>query len=247
MFNSLKYKLWRSRLSVSSAKVTVQSQRPWALRMLVIATVIGLGGAIALWTYDLGRGLTGRGTGDAREELAKYKEQLEKITAERDQLSTTANASESQVNIERSAQRQLATQVKTLEVENTKLKEDLAFFESLLPNAAGPFGVAIRRLQVDPVAPNQVRYRLLIMQGGKGDREFVGNLQLTVTTLQAGKSAMMIFPENNSSELDKFKLSFRHYQRVEGILILPDGASAKMVQARVLERGQIRAQLAANL
>jgi hypothetical protein len=80
-----------------------------------------------------------------------------------------------------------------------------------------------------------------------GDRYFVGNLQLAVTTLQDGKSAMMVFPENNPNELDKFKLNFKHYQRVEGVLTLPQGASVKLVQARVLERGQIRAQQAANL
>ncbi|HEY0847363.1 MAG TPA: DUF6776 family protein, partial [Noviherbaspirillum sp.] len=154
---------------------------------------------------------------------------------------------ESQLNIERSAQSQLATQVKTLVAENARLKEDLAFFESLLPNATGPQGIAIRRLKVDHIAPNQLRYRLLIMQGGKGDRRFTGTLQLAVTTLQDGKSAMMVFPEGVPGEQEKFKLNFMHYQRVEGVLTLPEGVSTKLVQARVLENGQVRAQLSANL
>lgn len=245
-FNSMKFKLWRRRMSVLSPKMAVRTQMPWPMRFLIVV-LTGLAGAIAMWAYDSGRAIADGTSDTTREQLVVYKEQVEKISAERDKLSGAADAAESQLNIERSAQKQLAAQVKSLEAENMRLKEDLAFFESLLPNATGPQGVAIRRLKVDQVAPNQLRYRLLIMQGGKGDRRFVGSLQLAVTTLQAGKSAMMIFPEAIPAEQDKFKLSFMHYQRVEGVLTLPEGAATKLVQARVLENGQIRTQVSANL
>lgn len=218
----------------------------WPTR-LILVILVGLAGAVAMWTYDSGRFPTGGTPDNTREQLAKYKEQVEKLSVERDQFSTTVNAAESQLNIERSAQKQLAAQVKTLESENTRLKEDLAFFESLLPNATGPAGVAIRRLKIDQIAPNQLRYRLLVMQGGKGDRRFIGTLQLMVTALQDGKSAMITFPAAVPAEQEKFKLSFMHYQRVEGVLTLPEGASTKLVQARVLENGQVRTQLSANL
>lgn len=200
-----------------------------------------------MWGYDSAHGVSTSNPDNAKAQLVSYKAQVETLTAERDQFSATVNAAESQLNIERSAQKQMATQVKTLEAENTRLKEDLAFFESLLPNATGPQGVTIRRLKIDQIAPNQVRYRLLVMQGGKGDQLFSGNLQLSVAALQDGKNAMINFPDGNPAEQDKFKLSFKHYQRVEGVLTLPEGATTKLVQARVLEKGQIRAQLSANL
>jgi cell division protein FtsB len=243
----MKFKLWRRRMSVSAPKMTIKTQMPWAMRMLLAILAIGLGGAIALWIYEGSRGLADVRTDNAREKIAQYKDQLEALKTERDQFSTTVNAAESQLNIERSAQKQLAAQVKNLESENRQLKEDLAFFESLLPNATGPQGVSIRRLKVDLIAPNQLRYRLLIMQGGSGEPRFIGNLQLALTTLQDGKNAMMTFPDSTPVEQEKFKLSFKYYQRVEGVLTLPEGVSTKMVQARVLEKGQMRAQLATNL
>lgn len=246
-FNSMKFRLWWRRLSVSSPKMTIKTQMPWALRLLATAIMLGIAGAMAMWIYDMSHGLTGARTVDSSVEVGQYKAQIESLTAERDQLSSTVNAAESKLNIERSAQKQLASQVKTLESENSRLKEDLAFFESLLPNATGPQGLTIRRLKVDLVAPNQLRYRLLVMQGGKGDQQFVGSVQLAVSVLRDGKDAMMIFPEANPAEQNKFKLGFRHYQRVEGVLTLPDGAEAKLVQARVLEKGQVRAQMSANL
>lgn len=219
----------------------------WPMR-LILASLAALAGAGAMWFYLAGaQGGNGVQPDNTREQLAMYRERVDKLASEHDKLSTMANAAESQLNIERSAQRQLAAQVKSLESENTKLKEDLAFFESLLPNATGPQGVSIRRLKVDQIAPNQLRYRLLIMQGGKGDRRFAGQLQLALTTMQDGKSAMMTFPAGAPGEQEKFKLNFMHYQRVEGVLTLPEGAATKLVQARVLENGQVRAQLSANL
>lgn len=245
-FNSMKFRLWRRRMSVSSPRMTIKSQLPWPMRLLFVAA-IGLAGAAAMWGYDAGLSFPTSRPDNVREQLSQYREQIEKLTAERDQFSTTVNSAESQLNIEHSAQKQLAAQVKVLESENIRLKEDLAFFESLLPNATGAQGVSIRRLKIDLVAPNQVRYRLLIMQGGKGEREFTGTLQLALTTLQGGKSAMMTFPDGNPAEQEKYKLSFKHYQRVEGVLTLPEGVVTKLVQARVLEKGQVRAQQSANL
>lgn len=200
-----------------------------------------------MWVYNLARDISSGAPGDAHQQLAHYKVQIDKLTAERDRYSLMANSAESQLNIERSAQKQLAAQVKTLETENTRLKEDLAFFESLLPNATGPQGVTIRRLKVDQIAPNQLRYRLLVMQGGKAGQLFSGNLQLQVSGVQEGRNAMMAFPDASPAEQQKFALNFRHYQRVEGVVTLPEGMTVKLVQARVLEKGQVRAQIAANL
>lgn len=247
MFNSLKVRLWFRRLSVSSPRVAVRNQLPLSLRMIFVVLLLCSGGVIAVWIFDFGQGIGGRYQDNAKEQLIIYKEELAKLGGERDKYSSTVNAAESQLTMERSAQKQLAAQVKTLETENIRLKEDLAFFESLLPNATGPQGISIRRLKIDQVAPNQLRYRLLIMQGGKGDQQFVGNLQLAVSVVKQGKNATMVFPEANSAESDKFKLSFKHYQRVEGTLAIPDGAAVKTVQARVLDKGQIRVQQSANL
>lgn len=234
---------------MAAPRMTIKSHLPWPLKVLLLALVLGFAGAIAMWVYDLGRSFAGYSSGLSHADVASLKEKVATLTEERDRYQATANAAESQINMERSAQKQLALQVKTLETDNAKLKEDLAFFESLLPASTGAQGVSIRRLQVEPVAPNQVRYRILVMQGGKGTQEFNGNLQLTVTVLQAGKSAMMVFPDGKAAPVDaeKYKLGFKHYQRMEGTLTLPEGAVTKAVQARVLERGQVRAQQSANL
>ncbi len=243
----LKRKYWWTHSGVDTPKMTIKSQLPLPVKLAAAVVAVAFGGALALWIFDRGRDLTGFNPKASQSQLQSYKEQIDKLTAERDRLATAANAAESTLNIERAAQKQLAHQAKTLEADNMRLKEDLAFFESLLPADTGTRGISIRRLVTEMVAPGQLRYRILVMQGGKGDVQFDGNLQLSISGLQNGKSVMMLIPDAKSNDADKYKISFKHYQRLEGILTIPDGWTVKTVQARVLERGQLRTQQSSNL
>lgn len=242
----MKRKLMMRRLSISAPRVSIKSHFPWPLKLVFAICAIGVGGAAAVGIYDLGRQFAGLRPSASAEAVA-YKAQLAKLAAQRDQYSSTVNSADNQLIIEKTAQAQLGKQVKLLEAENSKLKEDLAFFESLLPAGNAGQGISIRRMQVEAVPPNQMHYRMLLMQGGRTKIDFSGSLQIAVTTLQAGRSTVILFPTATSGDASRFQLDFRHYQRVEGVLTLPDGAVAKAVQARVLEKGQVRTQMSANL
>ncbi|MEA5097764.1 MAG: DUF6776 family protein [Burkholderiaceae bacterium] len=238
----MKRKLWLQRLSISAPTMTVKSQLPLPLRVVFGLLLLAVGIAAALWVYDLGRGFAGfdSDTRDQRTQLIELRE-------ERDKLIKSVDAAESRLNIERAAQNQLSEQIKTLETENVRLKEDLAFFESLLPANTGPQGLTIQRMSVEPVPPNQLRFRLLVMQGGNGKQRFGGELQLVVTAEQGGQTVTLTYPKERSADQDSYKLGFKHYQRLEGVIALPEGAVVKNVQARVLEKGQIKVQKSTGL
>ncbi|MDB5838739.1 MAG: hypothetical protein JWQ23_691 [Herminiimonas sp.] len=220
---------------------------PWPLKVGLISVALGFAAAVAMWTYDLGRSFTGYTPPAGTDQVAELQRETEALRAERDRYSATVTAAESQLNMANSAQKQLAAQVKLLEVENARLKEDLAFFEKLMPVSSSSKGVVIRQIRAELVSPTQIQYQLLVMQDGKTERDFAGNLQFVVTLVQGGKNAMIIFPDGKASDVEKFKLGFKHYQRMEGVLTVPDGALVKAIQARVLEKGQIRAQESAKL
>lgn len=243
----LRRKLQSQRLSVSASKMTIKRQLHWSLKVLIAVIAIGLAGVMAFLAYDLGRSFAGFDPGASRERITDLEQQVRQLRSERDRLLAIANAADSSLNIERSAQQQLALQVKNLSSDNAQMKDDLAFFESLLPTATGPAGINIRRLTLKMAAPEQLRYRLLAIQGGRAVRDFSGTLQLAVTMSLAGRDLVRLYPEQKSAQAAKFKLDFKHYQRVDGVLMLPVGAIVKKVEARVLEQGKIRVRQSVNL
>jgi hypothetical protein len=58
---------------------------------------------------------------------------------------------------------------------------------------------------------------------------------------------MMEFPDPKSRDAAKLKLSFKHYQRLEGQITLPEGVIVKSAQMTVLEKGELRAKQSVSL
>jgi hypothetical protein len=122
--------------------------------------------------YEMGRRAAKpavRRVTDGSEDVAQLQQQLVDITGERDRLRATANTAGAELQMARAAQERLAQQLKTAEADVGQLKEDLGFFESLLPATGDTSGIHVRsfRVALDEAQPRAVHYRLLAMQVGR--------------------------------------------------------------------------------
>ncbi len=235
-----------SRYKTLSTIKVVEDKTSWLRLCIMVLIFLGCLAAFSLFTYQLGSG-SARGPAPASEQLSELKQQVEKLGSEREKLSSDANSVDSELNIERATQKQLAIQVQNLTKENSKLKDDLAFFENLIPAENVPKKIRIGAFKADASDQSQIRYRILVMQGGKNVPDFEGELQLVATVAQDGKTVSLIFPEAQAGEAGKLKLAFKYYQRVEGTLPLPEGSTIKTLQARILNKGQLRTYQSINL
>jgi hypothetical protein len=241
-------KKFRQRFGISAPRMTVQTHVAWYWRMLGLVVILSSSFALAAWIYDAGRRFAGFDRGEAELELAQLRESVGRLTLETAAMRASVNASGSKLQIERTAQTQLARQVKALEDENARLKEDLAFFENLIPGEQRDNTLLVNRFRVDPGAlPGEFRYRLLLLQGGPRDKPFQGNLQLLVTLQENGKDAIITLPEDGAAQA--YRISFKYFQRVEGTFRVAPGALVKMVRVRIFETGstQVRATESFNL
>jgi len=225
----MRWRLLRRRLSISSPRMTVRSHMPWPLRWAVAAVALGFSGALALWAFEVGKGLAGLGHGrDQSESLQVVRRELEDIKSDRERAQSVANSADSLLKAERATQARLAEQVKALELENQSLKDDLGFFERLLP-ASGE-GLSVRGLQVDLPAPGQLRYQLLVMQqGSRTMPEFRGRYEVSLSGLMDSKPWVMSMPVVSKP------VQLRQYQRLDGMAEYPSTAVVKQVQVRVLD------------
>lgn len=236
----------RKRFGISAPKMTVRTHVAWYWRWLGMLVFLSLSLALAAWMYDTGRRFAGFDRGELENEYARLRESMTRLEAEAARLRAIANASDSRLKIEQTAQVQLGAQVKNLEEENNRLKEDLAFFENLVPTERRGDKVSIHRFKVErEVLPGEYRYRLLVLQGGRLDREFHGSLQLVIEMQQEGRDATIIIPESPEAAA-AFKLNFKYFRRVEGTFRVPAGARVRTIQARILENGSSEARASQN-
>jgi hypothetical protein len=228
----MRFKLLRRRLTISAPRMAVRSAMPWPLRWAGAAIVLGFCAAIALWAFEFGKSIAGLDTG-AKEELLRLRADVVKLRDERDKAQSVFNTSASLITAEKGARDQLATQIKALEAENRALRDDLGFFEKLIPTSAE--GVAIRALQAEVLAGTQLKWQLLVIQPVKNAPEFRGKLEMSVAGTLNGKPWMMELPGGPQP------LQFRQYRRVEGMVDLPPQAVVKNVSAKVVEGTATRA------
>ena len=229
----MRFKLLRRRLTISAPRMSVRSAMPWPIRWALAAVVLGFCAAIGLWAFELGKDIAGVDTG-AKEELARLRGEVEHLREERDKAQSILNTSGSLITAERAAQERLAAQIRTLEAENRSLREDLGFFEKLIP-AGGAEGVAIRGLQAEVLSGTQLKWQVLVIQPVKNAPEFQGKLELSFSGTLDGKPWLMQHPGG------ALALQFRQYRRLEGMVDLPARAVVKNVSAKVVEGSATRA------
>lgn len=121
----------RRRFGVAAPRVAVRVQLPWYWRAAKTAFLLIAVLALAGWMYDAGSRLAGYNRQETGEELEVLRTENARQAEELERLRREVGAHEGNVQMARAAQERLVQQVKDLESENNRLREDLAVFENL--------------------------------------------------------------------------------------------------------------------
>ena len=230
----------RKRFGIAAPRVAVHSHVPWYWRWTGVAVLVGVAAASAAWFYDAGRRYAGFERSELEQQLAGIQSELQDARAELESLRAVASAADSRVAIERTTQQKLAQQIRTLEQENARVREELATFESMISSDARHAStLSIYRFKVEPdLLPGEYRYRLLLVTPStRRERDFSGRLELVVNLTEGERSAMMSFPESADADAGAFRLAFKYFRRVEGTFRVNPKAKVESVQVRVYETG----------
>ena len=223
----MKFRLFHRRLTISSPRMSVRSGLPWPVRWMLGAVVLGFSAAIALWAFEFGKGIAGLDS-HSKEELQLLRAEVGVLRADKEKAQSIANTSGSLLTAEKAAQEKMAGQIRLLETDTLALRDDLGFFEKLLP-AAGADGVSIRSLQAEKLSATQLKWQVLVIQPVKGAPDFNGKLDMTINGILAGKPWMVNLPGGAQV------LQFKQYRRIDGVLDLPPQAVVQTITAKVLE------------
>ncbi len=230
----MRFRLLRRRLTISAPRMAVRSAMPWPLRWVAVAVVLGFCAAIGLWAFEFGKDIAGIDVGHSEElaqlrtELGTLRQQLATLKDERDKAQSVANTSSTLLTAEKASQERLSALNKQLESENRSLRDDLGFFEKLIPTGGGE-SLAIRGLQAELQDGRHLKWQVLVIQPLKNAPEFNGRLELSFTGLQGGKPWSAPLPSGPQS------LKFRQYGRAEGVFELPPQTVVKGISVKVMD------------
>jgi hypothetical protein len=139
-----------------------------------------------------------------------------------------------QLQIEKAAQGELGRTVAQLQEENAALKEDLGFLRNIMSSGTTPEGLGISNLKIERDGkPTEFRYRMLLTQGGQRKQDFKGKVQIVARIAKDGAATSLTFPDPSAGDAAGV-FEFRFYQKVEGRFAIPEGATLKGVDVRVL-------------
>jgi len=218
--------------------MAVRSAMPWPLRWAVVAIVFGFCASIGLWAFEFGKDIAGLDQGSKAETLrlraqvAELQSELEKAREDRDKAQSIANTAGTLVTVEKASQEKVLQQLKQLEADNRTLKDDLGFFEKLIPSS-GVDAVAIRGLQAELQNGVGLKWQILVIQANKNAADFNGKIELTFTGQLAGKPWTFTLPQQ--------AVKVKQYGRLEGVFEVPAQVVVKGVSARIFEGTTVRA------
>ena len=246
----MRLRLILRRLTVSAPRMAVRSALPWPFRWALVAIVCGFCAAIGLWAFEFGKDIAGLDQGSKGElrktqlELSALREEMLTLKDTRDKAQSIANTAETLLTSEKVAQQKLSARNKQLEDEILALRDDLGFFEKLIPTAgltAGAPGLLIRGLQAELRNGREIKWQVLVIQSAKNAPEFNGRLEVTFAGIQNGKPWSALLPGGAQP------LKLKQYGRLQGVFELPPQVLIKSVTAKVLEGTTAKATQSINL
>ena len=166
---SVKLRRLRQRFGISAPKLAIRTHVAWYWRALAMIAILSVSLALGAWIYDAGMRIAGFHSNESVREIQALRDHVMELDSELTKLRSLAGSGESSLQIERTTQKQLSRQAKALELENAALKEDLAFFEGLMPasDSGDELGVRIDHLRIDlGSAVGEYRYRMLVVNNG---------------------------------------------------------------------------------
>ena len=243
----MRLRLLRRRLTISAPRMMVRSAFPWPIRWALAAVVIGFCSAIGLWAFEFGREIAGI-EGGTQAELVRLRErdaamdaELAQTRAQRDEAQSVANTANTLITAEKASSEKILAQLKSLEDENRRLKDDLGFFEKLTPSL-GAEGVTIRALQADTQPDGKIRWQVLLIQAKKNPSEFTGHMEVVFVGTLNGKPWTVA-----AGGPDGVPVKLGQYGRIEGLYEGPPQVLVKGLTVKLFQGGTLRATQSAKM
>jgi hypothetical protein len=197
---------------------------------LVVIALIGTGG----YMYNHGLQMAGFDRLSVSERQQGLKQEIRKLKDENLELRESLARAQRAIQMDQSAYQELDNALQDSAREIVKLREELSFYRNIISPANKVSGLQIQSLNIDRQRDDEYRYKLVLIQALKHDRNVHGNARLVIHGMQAGKDHELQVPGPNEKALG---VNFKYFQEFEGSIKLPSAFRPLRVTVRVQTSG----------
>lgn len=217
-------------------KLVVRTYAP-ARRLMMLGSVILLGGVALYLTFESGRqkaGFDGMRAAQQRAALEDQLAELQKNAAEmRVQLAAGDAAQVSQVR-ERS---EVARTIGELQAELGRAQQDLEFYRGIANPLAGakPQSVRVQQFQIvtADTATRTYTLRFALNRPTRPEESTAGTLGVTIDGERAGAAASVSLVDLTANKSKDLSYSFRYFTNVEQLVTVPADLKAERVTIEI--------------
>jgi len=208
----------------TSLEIRAAKDSRWKIRFIFFLVAVFFVTTIA--TYVLGKYRAEVEWQQAIEALDILKSDFTAVALENEKLKESLAfekaKSSRDLQIKRQAYDEIAQTLASTSREITSLRENLRFYESVIEGNENKQGLQIKTvsLQSDGTVGNY-RYRVIIVNSDYGKQKSKGKLLIEVEGLMEGELKTIKVPTGSAGK-DK-QLLFKYLQRVDGLVMIPDG------------------------
>ncbi len=211
-------------------------------RLLIeIAALLSLAllGYAAWWLYDLGKRHGADELELLRNEHARLVDAHEVQAKESESLRERVAILDRSSSIDRKAAQDVQDELGALQDELQSLREEVEFYRGIVSPGDVKPGLYLHRFElVNGPQPGQFHYDLVLTQLKRNDRYVKGVVEWEISGEVDGEQKKLDLAAVTADSVGKLDFRFRYYQRLTGVITLPEGFQAHQVRLSVRATGK---------
>lgn len=221
-------------MSKPAPQLIVREHVPWKWPLLIaVNLLLLLSGGYVL--YEYGHSRAGLDFDSLQAQRSELRQQLEESRQHAAELGDRVVVLERASEIDKQAYHEVDDSLRGLQSEILELKEEVAFYRSIVAPRESSRGLRIQRFNIEPgKLPRVYRYKLVLTQVIKNSGMSQGNVQIEIEGLRNGEHATLPLKDVAAEKLDNLNFRFKYFQNFEGDLLIPEDFTPRRVLIKVV-------------
>jgi hypothetical protein len=210
-----------------------------SIALLVVSLFAAL--ALSWMTYDIGRNRGASEILDADIIRSGFEKQASTFQKTSRTIYQELLELQHQLKMEQAVQQELKSQIFQLQSELVTAREELTFYQQIVApeKLSGPINLQSLKLFSTP-NKQHYRYQIILVQTQQRRELLTGVVELSLDAQKGERLQTFSMKELSLSDSDPIRFSFRYFQTLEGVLIVPEGFDPLKIRLRAILRGNQR-------